>query len=208
MSGTVIRDRLNAHLLRSFDELAHQMFGRRKQALFNDLPDSVVEVGAGSGPNFRYYRPGTTVFAIEPNSHLHQSLRSSAERFHIDLSIIDGAAERLPLPDASTDAVICTLVLCTVPDQAAAIAEILRVLRPGGRLIFLEHVRAPQHTLGRWLQVLLHRPWRWLFEGCDLLRDTEAALRAAGFSCVDIKRHVGRTPAAMVNCQISGSVRR
>lgn len=208
MSGNPIRGRANALLLRRLDESTHELFGRRKQVLFKDLPELVVEIGPGSGSNFRYYRPGTSVIAIEPNRHLSAALRASADRYKVNLSIIDATAERLPLPDASVEAVVCTLVLCTVPDQDLALREISRVLRPGGRLVFLEHVRAPARTMSRWLQVVLRRPWRWMFEGCDLTRDTETALRKAGFARVDADRYVTATPLLMINCQICGSAQR
>lgn len=208
MSGNPVRGRLNARLLGWIDEAAHRLFGSRKQELFAGLSGQVVEIGAGSGPNFRYYSPDARVIAVEPNRHLHRALRASARRSNIDLSILDGTAERVPLRDACVDAVVCTLVLCTVTDPHAVISEISRVLRPGGTLTFLEHVQAPAGTLARWSQRALRRPWRWLFEGCDLTRDTESALRAAGFSSLSVDRYVARTPLTMVNCQISGIARR
>ncbi len=208
MSVNPVRSRLNARLLRWIDEAAHQFFGARKAALFADLPSEVVEIGPGSGPNFRYYRPGTRVIAVEPNRHLHGMLAASARRASVEVSTIDGTAERIPLRDGGASAVVCTLVLCTVPDQHAAIMEIRRVLRPGGKLIFLEHVAAPDGTIARWTQNLLRRPWHWMFEGCDLTRDTESALRSAGFVSVSVDRYVARTPLTMVNCQISGTALR
>lgn len=205
MASNPIRGRLNARLLQMIDEAAHQLFGRRKQALFSDLPDQVVEIGPGSGPNFRYYSPGTKVIAVEPNRHLHHMLAAAARRAKVDLSTIDGSAERIPLANASVDAIVCTLVLCTVPNPHAAIMEIRRVLRPGGKLVFLEHVEAPAGTLTRWSQMLLRRAWHWLFEGCDLTRDTESALRGAGFAVFSVDRFVLHTPLNVINCQIAGT---
>src|SRR5262249_21472433 len=108
------------------------------------------------------------------------SLRRHAERRGVDLDIREASADATGLPDDSVDAVICTLVLCTVADPAAAVAEVKRILRPGGRFLFIEHVRARRGPL-RGLQRVVHRPWRFLFEGCELDRDTAATLAAAGF---------------------------
>ena len=101
--------------------------------------------------------------------------------------MVDGTAEALPIPDASFDAVVASLVLCTVADPDQALAEVGRVLRPGGRLRFYEHVRAGDPRLARW-QDRLERPWGWLVGGCHPNRDTVAAITAAGLRVVELDR--------------------
>jgi SAM-dependent methyltransferase len=175
-----VRGRMNAAVFSVLDRYQHHRFGARKRSLFADLPGSVVELGSGTGASLRYLRPGTRLIAIEPNVHMHAALRRHAERRGIDLEIRSVGAEATGLPSDSVDAVICTLVLCTVADPAAAVAEVRRVLRPGGRFLFIEHVQAQPGPL-RAVQRVLHRSWRYVFEGCELDRDTAATLAAANF---------------------------
>jgi SAM-dependent methyltransferase len=199
-----VRGPLNAAVLWALDGYAHLVFGGRKAALLSNLPDTVVEIGPGTGANLRYYRPGTTVEAVEPNPHMHARLAAAADRHGVGLRLHAAGAQAMPFPDGSVDAVVSTLVLCTVPDQAAAIREIVRVLRPGGRLVFVEHVVAGGHTGHDTVQRALARPWRWLFEGCDVRRDTEAALRSAGFASVTVERYLARSVFLPINPQIAG----
>jgi SAM-dependent methyltransferase len=201
-----VRGPLNALVFRVTDGYADLVFGRRKRALFADLPRRVVEIGPGTGANLRYYRPGTTVVAVEPNPHMHAPLAATARRRGVDLEVRARGAESTGLADAGADAVVCTLVLCTVPDPAAAIAEIRRVLRPGGRLIFLEHV----HATGFYglVQRVVARPWKWFFEGCDVRRDTERALTAGGFADVAVERYRAPTVFLPINPQIAGTATR
>jgi SAM-dependent methyltransferase len=178
--GHPVRGRANAVIFSFLDRYQHHKFGARKGALFADLPPTVVELGSGTGASLRYLAPGSRLIAIEPNVHMHAALRRHAAHRRIELEIHQESAERTSLPDASVDAVICTLVLCTVPDPAAAIAEVRRILRPGGRFIFIEHVAAEPLPLRR-LQRIVARPWRYLFEGCELDRDTANRRASAGF---------------------------
>jgi SAM-dependent methyltransferase len=134
----------------------------------------------------RYLAPGTRLIAIEPNPHAHAALRRKAQRYGIDLEIRREGAESTGLATASVDAVICTLVLCTVEDDAAALTEVRRILRPGGRFLFIEHVGADAGPL-RALQRLVRRPWRYVFDGCHLDRDTAATIAAAGFTELEIE---------------------
>jgi SAM-dependent methyltransferase len=201
-----VRGPLNAAVLRGADAYAHLMFGRRKRELFAGLPETVLEIGPGTGANLRYYRAGTRLIAVEPNRKMHASLRKAARRYGIELELRPEGADAIGMPDASVDAVVSTLVLCTVPNPAAAIAEIHRVLRPGGRFIFLEHVRAGSgHPALRIVQRAVARPWHWLFEGCDVLRDTESALERIGWAALEVQRY--RTPTVFlpINSQIAGS---
>jgi len=183
-----IRARLNAALLDHAEGLLHRTYGRYKADLFRDLPPVVVEIGPGPGANLRYYRPGTRLIAFEPGSEHHPRLRRNAARRRIDLDLRQRGGEDLDLPDAACDAVVATLVLCSVTDPAAVIAEARRVLRPGGRLLFCEHVAAPAGSRTRRLQGRLRRPWRWLAGGCTLDRETPRLLHAAGFHEVRMDR--------------------
>jgi SAM-dependent methyltransferase len=175
----------NAKFFELMDGYLHRRLGARKQALFADLPPTVAELGAGAGASLRYLSPGTRLLAVEPNPFAHDALRRTAARYGIDLEIREERAEATGIPTASVDAVISTLVLCTVEDQAAALAEVRRILRPGGRFVFIEHVGSGPGPL-RALQQLLRRPWRYVFDGCCLDRDTAAAITAAGFADVQI----------------------
>ncbi len=197
-----VRGRLNSAILTSASVYDRLLFGRRKRALFAGLPDTIVEIGPGTGVNFRYYRRGTTVIAIEPNPHMHRRLRIAARRHGLRLEIRAEGAERTGLADATTDVVVSTLVLCTVPDQAATLAEIARILRPGGRLLFLEHVSS-DGWYGA-VQRVVARPWHWLFEGCDVRRDTAGALGAAGFAELAVERYRVRSVLLPINPQVSG----
>lgn len=172
----------------------HRIYGRRKRRIFADLPGTVVELGPGAGANLRYYPPGTRLVAFEPNDLMHSRLRRHAEERGVELELHADRAESLPLADASVDAVVCTLVLCSVDDPERVVAEVRRVLRPGGRFHFIEHVQAPADSGLRAVQRLLRRPWRWCFEGCVLCRDTGAVIRDGGFRSVTVERFgvVGR----------------
>ncbi len=176
----------NAKFFESMDWYMHRRLGARKKALFADSPPLVVELGSGAGASMRYLAPGSRLVAIEPNPHAHNALRRNAARYGIDLEIRAEPAESTGLASASVDAVICTLVLCTVDDQAAALAEVHRILRPGGRFVFIEHVGSGGGPI-RAIQRLLRRPWRYVFDGCCLDRDTAATIAATGFADVQIE---------------------
>jgi SAM-dependent methyltransferase len=194
-ADSAIRDRLNAWLLDALDGRMHATYGGLKARLLGAVPPVVVEIGPGSGANLRYYPPGTRVVAIEPNARMHRRLRRRAARLGLRLEIHPVGAESLDLPDRSVDLVCATFVLCSVSDPAAVVAEVRRVLRPGGRFVVVEHVAAPPASRAAALQRALRRPWRWTFGGCDLCRRTEEVLRAAGFRSVSVETlDVGRMP--------------
>ncbi len=175
-----------------------------KQRVFADLPRTVVELGSGVGANLGYLPPGSTLVAVEPNPHMHRRLQAAADRHGVHLDLRDRVAERTGLPDGSADAVISSLVLCTVSDPAAVLAEVRRILRPGGTYRFVEHVVARAGTPTRALQRALRRPWAWTFEGCSCERDLAAPLRAAGFSRLDVEPYRLHSPFVSFNTQIAG----
>jgi SAM-dependent methyltransferase len=154
-----------------------------RRELLADLSGRVLELGAGNGLNFSYYPTGVTeVVAVEPEHYLRDRARRAAARAPEPVSVIDAVADSLPFPDGSFDAVVASLVLCTVPDQASALDELRRVLRVGGELRFYEHVRPNNpRTLARWQRLEDWNIWPRLAGGCHPTRDTEAAIRDAGF---------------------------
>ena len=148
------------------------------------LSGRVVELGAGNGLNFRHY-PTTTVaevVAVEPEAYLRERARAAAARAPVPITVVDAVADELPFPDESFDAAVASLVLCSVPDQATALAELRRVLRPGGELRFYEHVRPNNPRTARlWQRADDSGIYPRLSGGCHAARDTEGAIRAAGF---------------------------
>ena len=147
--------------------------------------DRLLDLACGTGDLSELaVKRGATVIGAD----FAREMLRGARRRGIAAAFVQGDAEALPLPDASVDDVLCSLVLCTVDDQEAVLAEVRRILRPGGRLRVVEHVAAPRWSLRRWLQHVIRRPWRWLFEGCDTCRDTASAIERAGFATVELHR--------------------
>lgn len=186
-----VRGRLNAWFLAAADEAMHREYGERKQRLFGEIPDTVVELGPGSGANFRYYPHGTRVIAVEPNPMMHRRMYAQARRHGIEIDLRHAGAEGMEVDTGSAALVVSTLVLCTVRDPERAVAEVKRVLRAGGRFAFLEHVAAEPGTRLRQVQDVLRRPWAWLGEGCQLNRDTAATIEEADFRELELERFEG-----------------
>ncbi|MDP2324100.1 MAG: class I SAM-dependent methyltransferase [Gammaproteobacteria bacterium] len=199
-----LRGRFNAWLLAKFEDEFHEEVGGRKASALGQFRGTVLEIGAGNGVNFRYYPPGIRLMVYEPNPHMHPRLLESARSHQLNYELRAASAEDLEFEDNSVDAAVCTLVLCTVPDPERVVAEVLRVLKPGGRFFFIEHVAAARGTGLRKLQDLLLRPWRWLFEGCHTNRETAVLLEKAGFSRVDIERFKSEKMPPLIVPQIAG----
>jgi len=195
-----------AWLLGHGDGADRRMYAERKTPLLAGLTGTVVEIGPGSGVNLDYIAPTVRYRAVEPNIHFHEDIGRRAERLGIEATVQPGVAERLPFPDDSADTVISTLVLCSVADQRAALKEVLRVLRPGGRFLFVEHVVAPEGSSLWFAQRALRRPWGWIADGCRPDCDTGAAIRSAGFSHVDIEPF--SVHAGLVSPHIAGTARK
>lgn len=150
-----------------------------RRDLLADARGRVLDVGAGTGANLGLFGPeATEIVFCEPDPHMAKRLRRKLADAGGGRSVVEAAAERLPFEDSSFDTVVFTLVLCTVPDPGAALAETARVLRPGGRMLFLEHVRAEEPRLARW-QDRFHRPWHFFADGCHCNRDTVATIEAS-----------------------------
>ena len=171
--------RLTERLMRSGEQRGQAAHRRR---LLEGLSGRVVEVGAGSGINFRWYPASVTeVVAVEPEAYLRGLAERAAAAARVPVGAIDGVSGALPLEDASCDAGVACLVLCTVPDQGRALAELARVIRPGGELRFYEHVvshRSLEAGFQRFADATL---WPRIAGGCHLARDTAEAIERAGF---------------------------
>src|SRR3954452_20902905 len=156
------------------------------------LKGEVVEVGFGSGRNLPHLPPEvTSLRVVEPAGVGVQmaAKRIAASQVPVEVVGLDG--QKLPLPDASADAVLCTWSLCTIPDPVAAVAEMRRVLRPGGQLHFVEHGRAPDEKVRRW-QDRLNGIQQRLAGGCNLNRDISAIIRAGGLTVTSLDTYYGK----------------
>lgn len=164
--------------------------GEHRQQLLDGLAGSVLEVGAGNGLNFSHYPPTVTrVVAVEPEPHLRELAQISAGSASVPITILDGTAELLPVGDGDYDAVVATLMLCSVANPAAALSEMHRVLRPGGELRFMEHVLAESAGRRRIQRLADATCWPTCFGGCHASRDSVAAISAAGFSVRELVRY-------------------
>ncbi|MDP9988367.1 class I SAM-dependent methyltransferase [Pseudarthrobacter sp. J75] len=159
-----------------------------RRTLLQGLSGSVVEIGAGDGSSFGLYpRTVTDVLAVEPDDYLRALAKAAAASAVVPVRVAAGTAEAVPAPDASADAVVTSLVLCSVSDQSAALAEVRRVLRPGGTLAFYEHVRSGHNVLAA-AEDLLTPFWQRMAGGCHPNRDTLQAITEAGFTVRDNQR--------------------
>jgi ubiquinone/menaquinone biosynthesis C-methylase UbiE len=155
----------------------------------------VLELGAGTGANAGLYPEAVAELVLaEPDPHMTRRLRSKLAESGHPAEVVEAPAESLPFADSSFDTAVVTLVLCTVPDPQAALAEIARVLRPGGRLLFIEHVRSEKASLARW-QDRLERPWRFLGDGCHCNRDTVATIATSPLALGEVEH--GKLPKAV-----------
>ncbi|MBV9385880.1 MAG: class I SAM-dependent methyltransferase [Chroococcidiopsidaceae cyanobacterium CP_BM_ER_R8_30] len=194
--------RLFAWMMATCSTAYEEAVAERKQALFSNLHGNVLEIGPGSGPNLSYYPHDIHWIGIEPNPFIHPYLQKEAERLGLSIDLRTGTAERLEAEDNSIDTIVSTLVLCSVPDLPRTLQEILRVLKPGGRFLFLEHVAAPQGTWLRKIQSGIRPIWQVIGDGCHPDRETGSALETAGFETVDYQQF--RAPVPVVSPQIVG----
>lgn len=162
--------------------------GPHREEALAEASGRVLEVGAGHGENFRHYPAAVTeVVAVEPEPYLRGKALEAAAGAPVAVRVVEGVAGSLPVDDGEFDTAVASLVLCSVPDQAAALAEMRRALKPGGRLLFYEHVVAQEPRLRRF-QRRLDPVWTRFSGGCHLDRDTTAAIAAAGFDVERVRR--------------------
>lgn len=142
----------------------------------------VLEVGFGAGPNLEFYDPEkvSRVFALEPSEGMRRKARNAIDAARVEVEIIDLPGEEIPLEDDSVDTVVLTYTACTIPDVDAALAQMRRVLRPGGRLLFSEHGLSPDAGVATW-QRRIEPVWKPIAGGCHLTRQPDALLTRAGF---------------------------
>jgi ubiquinone/menaquinone biosynthesis C-methylase UbiE len=173
----------------------------RRQTLA-EASGRTIDVGAGTGANLDLYPAAVTELVLaEPDPHMLKKLRPKAGD---SADVVEAPAERLPFEDSSFDTAVFTLVLCTVPDPDAALAEAARVLKPGGRLLFVEHVRSEDQGMAHW-QDRLERPWHFFADGCHCNRDTVAAIEASPLSLQRVEH--GQMPKSppLVRPMVTGS---
>lgn len=165
-----------------------KFLGAHRRWLCARAAGRVLDLGAGTGANFPYLSAAAEIVAVDPDSYMLERARRKAASLQRAVTFLPDASEALSLESASVDAVLATLVLCTVADPERALAEVRRVLRPGGRLLFLEHVRLEHAVWGR-VQDVVTPLWRVLCAGCHPNRDTVAAIRRAGFAIGGLERY-------------------
>lgn len=188
-------DRLNGAMERGW-------MGERRARLLSGARGVVLEIGGGTGANLPHYRDVERVTVSEPNPFMREKLRPKLARARVPVELSEAGAEALPFEDDSFDTVVSTLVLCTVPDQVQALAEIRRVLRPGGRLLFIEHVRG-EGSAARW-QDRIEPLWGFLLAGCHPNRDTVSSIREAGFEIEALEDFYPPVPLSGLTPHVQG----
>ena len=167
----------------------------RRAQLLDGLAGRVLEVGAGNGLNFAHYPASVTeVIAVEPERHLRELAQRAGEAAPAAVTVVDAVAEELPFATATFDAAVASLMLCSVADVSAALAEVHRVLRPGGELRFFEHVASPRPALRALQRAADATVWPRLSGGCHLARETDRLIEAAGFAIERCQRFTFRIP--------------
>ena len=177
---------------RSFARVGPRMDARgaadHRRRLVAAAHGTVVEIGAGYGATFPFYPAAVTgVLALEPDPTLRELARAAAANAQVPVTVVDGVAESLPAADDSVDVVVSSLVLCSVADQSVALAEVVRVLRPGGLLLFYEHVRSENRMLGA-AEDLVAPLWSRVAGGCHPNRDTAGSIAGAGLTVQGLER--------------------
>lgn len=194
--------RLFAYIMAKSSSVHDPVVDDRKRALLGGLHGSVLEIGAGTAPNLAYYAPDVRWLGIEPNPAMFPYAQREAQRLGKEIELRAGESEHLDIPTASMDAVVSTLVLCSVRDPQKTLQEIIRVLKPGGQFVFVEHVAAPRNTRLRRVQGFVRPVWQLWADGCQTDRETWTVIEKAGFDQVQIEHF--QIDAPLVSPHIAG----
>lgn len=187
MKHTGLISRFHAWQMHRGSEWYNRQVDGRKRDLFSDLQGQVLEIGPGTGANLDYYPENIKLTGVEPNPYMQNYLEEKSRQLGKDIEIVTGMAEEIPLPDKYADAVVSTLVLCSVDSLKESLTEIKRVLKPGGSFLFLEHVAAPEKTWQRRIQHGIKPIWKCVADGCNPDRVTWKAIEDTGFGRVEIE---------------------
>lgn len=202
------KKRGNKRFARIYDKsmrVFEEKFGHKyRGGLLQNLQGAVLEIGVGTGANFPHYprHQMSRLVGIEPDYYMLEQAQAKRAQVGLDIELVKASAEKLPFKANEFDAIVTTLVLCTVPNLAPTLTEIRRVLKPGGKLYFFEHVANP-NRLAHFIQVSLNPIWGWAAGGCKLNRDTTRALEQAGFKFEKLER-LHLVPLSPINPQIWG----
>jgi len=177
-----------------------------RHELLKQVSGEVLEIGAGTGASIRFYSDKVTKLVLtEPDKHMRKLLKEKVKNLDLEnVGVANGTAEHIEADDESFDYVVTSLVCCSVTDLKVCLHEIGRVLRPEGRLVFLEHVAAADGTSRRWWQNRINPIWKTLNGNCHLNRETEQAILAEGFEIIQIERESMRKALSIVRPTIRG----
>ena len=179
----------------------------KRRELLGRASGRTLEIGAGTGSNLELYPEAVTELVLtEPDEHMRGQLERKLTALGRRPEVVGAGAERLPFPDANFDTVVATLVLCTIPAPRRALEEISRVLKPDGRLLFLEHVRAEDAGTARW-QDRLERPWGWFGRGCHPNRDTVSLINESALEIGELDRDTMPKAPPIVRPLVVGEAR-
>ena len=198
-----MRLRIFAWFMARFGHKADRYLASYKSKLFADVSGTVLEVGPGAGANLRHFAAKEIRWiGVEPNPYMNRHLAEEARRMGLRINVLRGTAEDLPVKAGSIDYAISTLVLCSVADQDRALSELVRVLKPGGKLVFIEHVAARPGTLLRRIQSVVKPLWRRMGDGCNPDRETRASIERSGLAVGQVVEF--EAPLPIVRPHIAG----
>ncbi|MEO1038622.1 MAG: class I SAM-dependent methyltransferase [Pseudomonadota bacterium] len=169
---------------------------KQRSLLVPEAEGRVLEIGFGAGPNLGFYDPAKVerLFALEPSAGMRRKAAPAIAASPLEVEVIDLPGEEIPLDDASMDTIVLTYTLCTIPDTVAALAQMRRVLKPGGRLLFSEHGAAPDEAVAKW-QRRIEPIWKPIAGGCHLTRKPDALLQEASFKIESLDQaYLPRSP--------------
>lgn len=196
-------------MMHSAEATEEALYGVRKRSLFDDLQGKVLEIGAGTGVNFPFVSAADLDWTcVEPNIYMHPYLKENARKAPFQVTIKEDSTESFAFRPDTYDAVISTLVLCSVPEPAAVIKKIHHSLKPGGYFYFIEHVISPEKGLFRFSQNALVPAWKLVGDGCYPNRDTERHIREAGFGHLTLDRFTGPLSLGLARPHIVGKARK